>query len=91
MAGILPQEEPCNKAYDEHETPGIHIGIPGVSYLAHSGMVSSSLRVSPVAAAIVTAEAVNDWIKRELEKRLWHTYFLIFSNWSQGRARPDCQ
>lgn len=36
VAGILPQEEPCNKAYDEHETPGIHIGIPGVSCLAHS-------------------------------------------------------
>ena len=35
MAGILPQEEPCNKAYDEHETPGIHIGIPGVLHVHH--------------------------------------------------------
>lgn len=31
----MPQEEPCNKTYDERKTPGIHIGIPGVSYLAH--------------------------------------------------------
>lgn len=66
MAGILPQEEPYNKTCDEHKTPGIRIGIPGVSCLAHSCMVSGSLRVSPVAAAIITAEAVKDWVKREL-------------------------
>lgn len=66
MAGILPQEEPCNKTCDEYETPGIHIRIPGVSYLAHSCMVFGSLRVNPVVAAIITAEAVKDWVKREL-------------------------
>lgn len=56
MAGILPQEEPCNKTCDEHETPGIPIGIPGVSYLAHSCMVFGSSRASLVTAAIITAD-----------------------------------
>lgn len=48
----MPQEEPCDKTCDRHKTPGIHIGIPGVSYLAHRCMVSGPSRVSPMTAAI---------------------------------------
>lgn len=50
----MPREGPCNKTYDEHETPGIRIGIPGVSYLAHSCMGALSQAMTmPIVITVV--------------------------------------